>query len=398
GIGSESEANAIFVASLDGKQNKLLLHASSNVAYASGHLLFAREGTLMVQPFDPNNLDLTGDAFPLAEQVQYDSLFSVAAFSASNNGALAYHAGPARLRSRLLWFDRAGKEIGSLGETDVNMTPRLSPDGRRAVVEIYEIRSGNIDLWLHDVTRGIKTRFTFDALNDLFPVWSPDGSRIVFGSDRKGNWDIYQKASSGAGPEEVLLETPAGERPSSFSPDGRFIAYSYRQSKGMAIEGPDDIWIFPTFGDRKPFPFLQSDFDEDWPQFSPDGRWIAYESDESGTDEVYVAPFSGSGGRPTPAGKLQVSTAGGRLARWRRDGQELFYLAPDGKLMGAEIRLKSPTLEVGAVRALLQVRPMGQGLFYDVSADGQRFLVSTQEQQSPSPITLVVNWRADLKK
>lgn len=228
-------------------------------------------------------------------------------------------------------------------------------------------------------------RFTFDPAGERDPIWSPDGSRIVFTSNRKGHFDLYQKSASGAGSEELLLESNIDKTPTGFSPDGRFLLYSAVDSRTRA-----DLWVLPLVGDQKPFPFLQTEFTESFGQFSPDGRWIAYRSDESRGGEIYVAPF------PGPGGQRQVSTAGGRQPRWRGNGKELFYLAPDDKLMAAEVSGQGATLQVGSVRPLFTARQAVTGGFvYDVTSDGQRFLINTAvEQKASSPITLVQNWTA----
>jgi Tol biopolymer transport system component len=240
------------------------------------------------------------------------------------------------------------------------------------------------------VARGLRTRFTFGPADELTSHWSPDGSRVVFNSNRKGHYDLYQKASSGAGTEEVLLEDNLDKYPGSWSPDGRFILYV---TGATTPHTGNDLFILPLSGDRKPYPFLQTQFNERYGQFSPDGRWVAYFSNESGKYEVYVAPF------PGPGGKWQISTGGGSFPRWRRDGTEIFYLAPDNKLMAAAVDGKAGTFEVGVVKPLFQTRVTGSRYEYDVSADGQRFLINTAPVQAASaPITVVLNWTAGLKK
>ena len=387
GIG---EGTAIYVASLESKESKLVLRANSNVEYAEGYLLYQRETTLMAQPFDAKRLETVGEAFPLAEQVQ-QGVGNVTAgfFSVSENGILAYLAGNENGSSQLTWFDRSGKQLGVLGDQAVYSSVRLSPDGKRATVNVIDPQSGRPDIWLYEVARNRRTRFTFDPAQERLLAWSPDGSSIAFSSNRKGHFDIYQKASSGAGNEELLMESNFDKQPTSWSTDGRFLLYWTIDTKTQA-----DIWILPLSGDRTPFPFLNTEFNEGNGQFSPDGRWIAYFSTESGRVELYVAPF------PGPGGKRQISTSGATVpARWREDGKEIFYLAPDNKLMAAEVNGQGATLEVGAVRALFEVRRGGPGSVYDVTTDGQRFLVNTAvEQKESSPITLVINWTADLKK
>ncbi len=380
----------IHAASLDGKENKLVVREVSSMAYASGHLLFVREGTLMAQAFNSKRLEVTGEALPIAEQVQFDLAFSLAAFSVSQNGVLAYHAGGALQNlSKLLWFDKTGKELGALGDPVLYYEPRISPDGQKVAVALFDAASRNIDLWIYEVSRGLRTRFTFDTGFDRWPVWSPDGSRIVFSSIRKGHYDLYVKPSGGAGTEERLLTTGLNLQSRDWSADGRFFLY---ESIGDPKTGTD-LWVLPMSGDRKAVPFLQTSFNESDGHFSPDGKWVAYVSSESDRDQVYVAPF------PGPGGKWQISSAGGSRPTWRRDGKEIVYLGADDKLMAAEVNAKGSNFEVGAVKQLFQTRPQRPGTIYDAARDAQRFLVNTSSvQKSTTPVTLVVHWTADLKK
>ena len=407
-----SSPNGIYVSALDSNQRKLLVPGGSTAMYALGYLLFLREQTLMAQPFDVERLELTGDAVPIAERVMIGGASGMAgAFSVSETGVLAYQTGPADAGgqagapTQLVWFDRSGKQIGALGEQARYGDLELTSDGGRVAVSLFDRARRGRDIWLFDIARGLRTRFTFDPADEMTSVWSPDASRIVFNARRKGHWDLYQKASSGAGTEEELLADSVDKVPLDWSPDGRFILFGVG-----AFQATADLWVLPLFGDRKPFPFLQTPFSEVPGRFSADGRWIAYASNESaGRYEVYVAPFPGRGGAPgaapgleTPGDKWQVSTAGGRWPRWRSDGKEIFYLAPDKKLMSATVNGAGSAFEVGAVRPLFDTRALtigNTGSMYDVSPDGQRFLVNTlAEEAAPAPITLVVNWPALLKK
>jgi eukaryotic-like serine/threonine-protein kinase len=389
----DGEYNGTYVGSLDSKEQKLLLPGASNALYAPpGYLLFVRERALMAWRFDARSLEFTGEAVPVAESVGVNGSAQRAGFSVSSNGILAYQGGGVESGWQLVWFDRAGKQFGTVGETAIHLFHRLSPDGQKVVEQINDARTGNVDLWIYDLARGVKTRLTFEPANESWPVWSPDGTHIAYASNRKLHFQIYQRASSGVGAEEPLFEEPDTEaRPLSWSRDGRYLAFMRRQVRGTTRA---DIWILPLFGDRKAFPILQSPFEESMAAFSPDGRWLAYESNESGKIEVYVTPFPGAGG------KWQVSAAGGSAPRWRGDGLELYYLAADNKLMAVGISPKGPTLEIGAVRSLFQARPVvGPGGGYDAAWDGKRFLIDTEtEQAAGEPITLVVNWTADLRR
>ncbi len=383
-------AGPIYLASLDSTERKALLSVDSqNVFYTQGHLLFLRETALMAQPFDPRRLVLTGEPFPIAEQIQTTGTNPpYGVFSTSENGVLAYQTGTGAT-ANLVWFDRTGKQIGVLGDAASYDDIELSPDGKRASVSISDGKQR--DIWLYDVARGLRTRFTFDPANEFGSIWSPDGSRIVFNSNRKGHYDLYQKASSGAGTEEVLLENNHDKYPTSWSSDSRFILYDT-----VGDRTGFEIWVLPLSGDRKPFPFLQTQFNEAPGQFSPDGRWVAYASDESGKTEVYVAPF------PGPGGKWQISIGGGDWPRWRPDGAEIFYVDPDNEVMAAPVNGKGTSVEVGVVKTLFQVgagATIGLRYRYGVSADGQRFLINRAPAQAASaPITVVLNWTAGLKK
>jgi Tol biopolymer transport system component/predicted Ser/Thr protein kinase len=381
----------IYLGSLDSAERKVLFNANSaNALYTQGYLLFLRDTTLIAQPFDARRLVLTGDAFPIAERIRTStSTQPYGYFSASENGALVYQTGAETANSQLLWFDRTGKQTGALGDSAAYDDLELSPDGKRASVSITDEAGKGQDIWIYDVARGLRTRFTFGPGNTFASLWSPDGSRIVYNSRRKGSFDLYQKASSGAGSEETLLEDNLDKYPDSWSPDGKFVLY-----ENQASSRSSNLFILPLTGDRKPFPFLQTQFGETDGRISPDGRWVAYRSNESGRNEIYVAPF------PGPGGKWQISTAGGYFPRWRHDGSEIFYLTPDNRLMAASVNGKGAGFEVGAVKPLFATRIVGGGNYrYDVSADGQRFLINTAPEQATSaPITVVLNWTAGLKK
>jgi eukaryotic-like serine/threonine-protein kinase len=387
-VDQRSQDSAVYVGSLGSAERKLVAHASSNVAYANGFLFFTREDTLMAQRFDARRLETIGDAFPVAEHLQTGTGPPRGVFWVSER-ALAYRAGFGSAVSQLAWFDRDGKQTGVLGGTGTSQfNVELSPDGKRVAVSLGD--ATNRDLWLYDVERGIRTRFTFDAGQEDLPVWSPDGSRIVFRSRRKEHFDLYSKAANGAGAEELLLESSVDKVPNAWSEDNRFLVFDASSANNRS-----DLWALPLSGDRKPIPLLQTPFNEIKGQVSFDNRWIVYESNESGQPEIYVAPF------PTFDGKWQISTTGGNQPRWRRDGKEIFYLGTDRRLMAASVNPQGKAFEVGPVRPLFQTNVRGgdPGHAYDVTADGQRFIINTLvEQATSTPITVVVNWAAELNK
>jgi len=392
------EATAIYLGSLDSKDRRLLLHTRSNVAYApsfadasQGLLLFLRERTLLARPFDAKRLQLTGEAFPVAEQVQFFGAGGSATFSVSENGILAYQASAVGELSQLLWFDRGGKQLESAGAAADYYHPRLSHDGRRVAVAVVDPQTADLDIWLYDLARRVSTRFTFGPAVNIFPIWSPDDSRIVFASNRKGLHDLYQKPASGTGDDELLLFSATSSKfPTDWSQEGGLIAFHSTDTKSKR---GSDIWVF-SVADRKARPFLSTPFHEGSAQFSSDGQWITYVSTESGKREVYVQPF------PASSGKWQISSAGGSYPRWRRDGKELFYVALDKTLMAVEIRSGSG-FAAGVPKPLFrtQMKWLDIGFQYDVSPDGKRFLINTlAEEEKADAITVVQNWTAELKK
>ena len=384
------QGRRIYAASLDsGARTELLQSDSTNVSYSQQHLLFLRGTTLMAQPFDPDRLALTGEPVPVAEEIQTLGNPQSGVFSVSQNGVLAYQTGSATNWGQPTWLDRTGKAGEAIGDPGVHWELSLSPDGKRAAVTILD-QAQSTDLWLLDVTRGLRTRFTFDPANDRGPVWSPDGSRLIFSSNRSGTYDLHQRAASGAGADELLYADRSNKEPLSWSPDGLHLLYT-----GF-LKG-DDLLILPLAGDRKPTPFADTPFSEVSGQFSPDGRWIAYASNESGRYDIYVAPF------PPTGGKWMVSRNGGLVPRWRRDGAEIFYF--DGaRHVAVKVDGRGAAFEVGDVRPLFEpVSPVRVGetrAFYDVSADGQRFLVnmSAGQPRPPRPVEVVLNWTAGMRK
>jgi len=391
---AKRDNTGIYVGTLDSKEQKLLVNADSSAVYAPpGFLLFVRERTLMAQPFDADRLQLTGEPFSIGEQVGYNAVNGRAFFSVSQTGVLAFLSGDIP-GTQLAWVDRGGKQLASVGTTAADNGLRLSPDGKRLAVSRLDPQAGSADIWLIDLARNTPSRFTFDPANESAPVWSPDGSRIVFASNRDGVANMYQRLSNGTGNDEALLKSTDPTGPHDWSPDGRFILFGVLSPKTNV-----DLWLLPLFGDQKPAPFIQTEFTETQGRFSPDGRWVAYASNESGPYQVYVQSF------PTSGGKWQVSTGGGAQPQWRRDGKELFYLAPDRKLMAVEVNGAGPTFVPGVPKPLFEAHfstlfPGAPGAtYYAVTGDGQRFLVNTLAGDStPVPFTIVLNWTAGLKR
>jgi len=386
-IVQRDEHNGIRVGSLDGKEKRLLVNTESNALYAGGHLLYSRETTLMAQPFDLAKLEFGGDPFPVAEGVQVDFSFSQMTFSASENGVLVYQTGESSAGSRLSWFDRLGKPAGVLGDLASYIALGLSPDGRHVAVSLVDPRVGASDIWIYEVARGLRTRFTFDPGLDQLPIWTADGKQVIFSSLRKGRnrLNLYRKAFAGSGEDELLLESDRDKFAAQCSPDGRSLLF---HTRGDPVTRTD-IWVMPLSGDGEPTAILRTEFGEQFPALSPDGRFMAYESDESGRLEIYVSPF------PIPSRKWQVSTAGGEKPHWRNDGKEIVYLAPDNKLMAVETTPSGTDFRVGATATLFAIQPQRPGNVFNMSPDARRFLVNTSVvEQNSQPLTLVVPWTA----
>ncbi len=356
-----------------------------------GWLVWTRAGTLVAQRLDVERAVLTGTPVTLADGVGY---FSVAAAARQ----LAYRAG-GKSGQQLTWVDRSGKAGGTVGVTHSALTgaiPRVSPDGRRVAVSLTT--QANTDIWVLEGDRA--SRLTFDAGRDDFPVWSPDGSQVVYFKQSLGRTDLSQRPARG-GPEEPVVVSGPFKGASSWSVDGRFLMY---QSTDAGTQS--DLWVVPMAGDRTPRVFLKTPFIERFGAFSPDGHWVAYQSDETGRNEIYVRPFvstTGDASTNQPGGQWQVSSAGGIMPTWRPDGKEIYFLSPAGMMMATPIRLTGATLEPGAPVELFNPRIFGggvdaqQGRQYDVAPDG-RFLINMVLDEAAAPITLIQNWRPEGKK
>jgi Tol biopolymer transport system component len=383
-----STTTNIRLGALDSTRTQVLIENLSDAEYAQGHLLYLRDDTLMAQPFDIAKLAFSAEAVPVAEHVVSIGAQRRGAFSVSQNGILAYQSGASGGGHQLTWVDRSGKRLGNLGEPGELSNVMLSPDGKRALVCLFDANSRTFDLWLYDVARGRRTRFTFENSRTILPgIWSPDGSAIAYEVFRNGKYGLYRKAADLSGSEETLLIESHAPFPTGWTPDGKTIVYGIAGSAGNTLFG------LALAGDRKPFPVLPGATQPSGVGFSPDGRWLAYTSFEQ-RPEIYVVPY------PGPGGKVQISANGGYQNRWRSDGKEVFYVGLDGKLMAAEIKTSGASLEVGRIEPLFGGFQVGTGpLPYDVAPGGQRFLVDFQiEQPATQPLTLVQNWTVGLKK
>jgi eukaryotic-like serine/threonine-protein kinase len=405
------ETGGVYAGSVDSAERKLIIKdPDANTAlYSDGYLLFLRGTTLTAQRFDPRRLEFSGEPVPIAEHVQ-TSLGTgprAAYFSVSDNGVLAYQpATEIPEISHLAWVDRTGKTLAELSDPAAYSDLELSPDGTRLAVSVRDPALKTSDIWIVEAVRGVRTRVTSHPANEWVPIWSPDGSRIVFESNRNEAGGLYVTAANGLGAEEVLLQG-ALTRSFSWSRDGRYVLYQLSSGRG-GRGSASDLWVLPLAGERKAFPFLQSPFGKQNARVSPDGRWVAYASDETGVPEVYVASF------PRPDSKVRISAAGGGFPRWRSDGRELFYWSQDrtagplgasalapGQVMAVPVDGQGEKFNVETANRLFELRRANFALRYnyDISADGQRFIVNmVSEQQAPlEPITVVLNWTGALK-
>jgi eukaryotic-like serine/threonine-protein kinase len=399
---SAGEATGLYVGSLDTGESKRLVESESGAVYAPRNrvLLFVRDGTLLAQSFDPKTLDLSGEPFPVVEHVASGAVPGVVAFSLSDNGVLAYGIGPPLGTFEIVSVDRHGKSIQTVGSSGRHRRIELSSDGQRVAVDRGVIRQGG-DIWLTELTRSSTSRFTFDpSQNNQSPIWSPDDTTIAFTSLRSGKWGIYARPSRGAGNEQRLLESDNPVYPMSWSPDGGSIVY--QTDTRSASPGSIDVWLLPLSADRRPAPLAATAFSSERSgQISPDGRWLAYASNETGTSEIYVQAF------PAATTKWPVSTGGGWYPRWRRDGRELFYLRPpNGKMMAVDVRTNGSTFDIGETRELFESGYFFFPAFnsqypYSVTADGQRFFIPRPVADPSAPaqgsIAVIVNWAAGIK-
>jgi len=386
-VGGPDAVRGVYLGSLDSSRVSRLVPSDTQGAYiAPGWLLFIRQGTLWAQRFDLERRSISGEPFAVADSVAFEALDGTGAFSTSDAAVVAYRVAHP-LMTRLSWFDRSGNALATVGPPDqAGLTnPTLSPEGRRVAVE--RSLQNETDLWLLDSTRQTRLTHASDGRLMRLPVWSPDGSRIAFESVRTGSIALSVKPSTGDGEEETLFESPEVKIPCDWSPDGKHLMYYVPNPTSGT-----DLWVLPL-DTKVPSIFLKTEANELWGQFSPDGRWIAYQSNETGRYEIYVRPFS------SPGGAIPISTTGGVYPRWSREGRELYFVAPDAKMMAVSIRATATMVEAGAPTPLFQTRRLGggsnvigRGHQYDVARDG-RFVINVDAESGAPPITLLMNWR-----
>jgi Tol biopolymer transport system component len=389
-FGDQLEKNAVFLGSLDSQERRLLVSSSANAVYAEpGYLLYLRDNkTLVTQQFDRRRYVLNGEAHPLSDEVLYFAQVDRAVFSASSGDLLVTQTGNAVSLSQLTWFDRTGKVAGMVGESRSYGNVRLSPDGLRVAEDQTDPDGRNTHIWIHEPGRGATTRLTFEPSFHSAPIWSPNGKEILFGSNRKLGFQLYLKNADGSGAEEVVADLGV---------ETQLNAWDWsRDGKHILVRKVNELW-YVSWPGRVVKPLLQTKWTVRNAQFSPDGRWMAYASNETGRMEIYVVPF------PTASGRWQVSSAGGQEPRWRQDGKELFYISAEGKMMAVQVTTGA-SFEASSPVALFQThrrQPVSaQDVFsYDVSGDGQRFLILTKvDEGNPAPLSVLLNWTSDIEK
>jgi len=381
------ESNEIFLGSLDSGEKRPIVSASSNAAYADpGYLLYMRDNALVAQQFDSRKYVLSGEPRTISDEVQYFPQTDLALFGVAGKATLVAQTGRGADKSQLTWFKRNGGTTGAIGTPGTFANPSISADGRRLAFEQTDSDGRHVDIWIHELATSGTTRFTFGpGLNEI-PIWSPDGKRIAYGSSRKLNFTAYQKNADGSGSEREIADL-GGQTEGVWD-------WS-RDEKYILARKDNELWYL-ALPDFQAKPYLQPKWIVRNAQFSPDGKWVAYSSNETGNWEVYVSPF------PSGTSKWQVSRGGGE-PRWRRDGKELFYLSAEGKMMAVPLRLGS-SFEAGSPVVLFQThlrQPISaQDVFsYDVTGDGQKFLINTKvDEPNAAPLSIILNWASEMEK
>jgi Tol biopolymer transport system component len=385
-----AQQSGAYVGSLDAKLIRLFA-TTSHVEYSPpGYLLYVNEGALVARTFDALTFKVGAEPLTVANAVGANANGMNGQFSVSDNGVLAYFRTSNVESAVLRWFDRAGRPLEAMSAAAEYQNFRIAPDGVHVATDLATQAAVGRDVWVLNPGGAAPTRVTFGGSDDWIPFWSPDGQKVAFMSYRNGVGDIFVKTLTGAAPEQPLLVSEEQKNPGDWSADGKFVAYwSDRTNAG------GDVWVMPLEGTRQPIPIATTRFNERRPRFSPDGRFVAYQSDEGGVGEIYVQPF------PPTGGKWQASVGGGAEPSWRGDGRELFYINSSGMLVGVPVTLASNSFSTGAPVPLFSVRRRGAsgGISrYDVTRDGNRFLVRMPVDAEPQPITLVLNWPARIKK
>jgi len=383
------DKNVILLSSLDSSEKRTIVSSDSNAAYAEpGYLLYRRDNALVAQRFDPRTYALSGEPRTISDGVQYFPQTDLALFGVAGNRTLVVQTGKGAAKSQLIWFDRSGKQLSTLGQPGFLADPRLSPDERRVAFQQTESDGRHVDIWIHDLVNDASARLTFGPGLDELPVWSPEAKRIAYSANHNLNYGLYQKSADGSGSEQEMAKSTGAYRQGfwDWSRDGQY----------LLVWKNGELWYLSR-SDLQLKPLFQGNWIVRNAQFSPDGKLIAYSSNEAGNWEIYVSPF------PAANSKWQVSRGSGEEPRWRRDGKELFYLSAEGKMMAVSVKT-SPNFESGTPLALFQTHlrqsiSANDLISYDVSADGRRFLINTKvDEPNAAPLAVVLNWTSEIEK
>jgi eukaryotic-like serine/threonine-protein kinase len=394
----DASHNGVYRSSLSGGENSLLIHTGADATYASGYLFFLSKNVLMAQQFDPDRGQLSGEPRPTVEKVLFDPSIWKAVFDASQNGVMAYELGDTVTGMQLSWFDRKGQKSGDVGEPHFQFDPRLSPDGRRLAAGVQD-SGGYSHIKIYDLLHGGSTQITFGKYDNGSATWFSSGIRLAIAAKRQ-HYSIYQVDARGTTPEELLLDTGIDAWPLDLSPDGRFLLFGQGVSIGKT---KSELWVYAMDGKSAPYRLTESPTIESEAQFSPNGRWIAYVSNQIGRDEVFVVPFRSR--RKTDdatisprSAPIQISRSGGKRPRGRRDGRELFYMTSDNTMMAVPVVSNAAKFETGDARPLFRADPGLPINAWDVYPDGSKFIIEAAAREKSAPITLVQNWPADFRR
>jgi Tol biopolymer transport system component len=391
-----SPIDGIYLSSLSDTASEKLISASSNCQYANGYLLFVRQGILLAQKFDPDKLKLEGEAMPLSENVQYYDVRISGTFSSSLNGNLIYLEQNQSSEKTVL-LDKNGNEIKKLLDQKPNYSVSFSPDGNKIAYSLYDASQKNVDIWTMDLNRNVSTRLTFEKNADIFPAWTPDGKQVTYSSSSKGGvYDSYIKNADGSGDAVLLYKSGNSKLVTDISPDGNYLLYSEvnvtNGSSGW------DIFALPMKGEKKRIDILSTKFSEQFGTFSPNMKWIAYQSDESGKFQIYIIPFNAISSTDKASGKWQVSVDGGTYPKWMDNGKKIFFFTPDNKIMAVDINESGNSLSPGKPYEIFKPGNNNISRIYAIDKTGTKIIATVPNGQIiQPPVTLVTNWQKELE-
>jgi len=387
--------DAIFLSSLSDTKSKKLIDASSNCQYADGYLLFVRQSILLAQKFDPDNLQLTGEAMPITENIQYFDVRISATFAVSRNGKLIF-LGENQNNNLTVLLDKNGVEIKKLFDGAPRFLTSFSPDGRKIAYDLYDANEKNIDVWTFDINRNVSTRLTFQKDGDIAPKWTPDGKQITYSSNEGGIFNSYIKNADGSGSATLLFKSTFNKVVTDISSDGNYLLFSAINS--VSNKSGWDILLMPKNEDKKPVEILATNFNERSPSFSPNVKWIAYQSNESGKDQIYVIPFNSNNIEANASGKWQISVDNGLNPKWMNNGKSVYFFTTDNKILAVDVNENGSSLSPGQPYVIFKPGNMNILRLGDINKAGTEIIATIPNGQSvQSPITLVSNWQKEVE-